>query len=157
TSSPSKSPLAARCKSPAVDTPASSPSLCPLPRSRDDAPRTRRAPPPPFPVAPPGARTRPSCTVPAGRPDQTRPPSLLLQLEGPPSEPGPPRLLRHPTPVRPRLRRQAPAPPSDHPPTAHTSSPSARQHQTLPRTHLHPSETPPPFSLPACPTGSPHP
>src|SRR6266403_633453 len=69
-SSPWKSPRAARCKSPAEGTPAFFLSPFPLPRWRDGAFRTRRAPIPPSPVAPAGTRsrrrpssgqTRPSC------------------------------------------------------------------------------------------------
>src|SRR5262249_48660597 len=67
TSSQSKSPRADRCKSPAANKPAFSLSRSPLPQSRAGATETPRAPSPPFQAAPPGARTRPSCTAPASR------------------------------------------------------------------------------------------
>ena len=78
--SPSKSPHAARCKSPATSTPAFFPFPFPLPQSRAGAIETRRAPAPPFPVAPAGVRIPPSCTVPAILPAQTLPACSVFAL-----------------------------------------------------------------------------
>src|SRR5207248_6521269 len=69
----SKSPHAVRCKLLAANTPASSRCPYPLPQSHDAALETRRAPFPPFPVAPRDARTRQSSIVPTIRPGQILP------------------------------------------------------------------------------------
>src|SRR5579859_5777893 len=62
--------------------PASSPSPFPLPPPRGGALQTRCVPAPPFPVAPAGARTRQSCTVPAILPART-PRSCLVGFSAP--------------------------------------------------------------------------